>query len=675
VRKENKRSTSDVFEVLRFVDGFINDRAQAIADIDKLLSEGGGLHREGDNRLLFAGAFRNLADDKAADIFAGILRRVFNAAAPAKLHLRRLPQADGEIEIMAGNNRPFGVINIGDASGFLKLCKERDSKMVKDAAAFAASHFSEIGRADSPITMLVGAKKFTEGWNSWRVSTMGLMNVGRGQGPEIIQLFGRGVRLKGWQKSLMRQAAAPNAPPQSNAIPPLETLNIFGLRADFMERFREYLKKEGAPLNREEIVLPAFPTPPDIHKLNLKTIRADGKTEENFQREESASLAANGGSVTLDWRARVQMEASDDHSGGGGGKSEAITIPPEAIALTDFEQIYRELQHHKAGRPNLTISRHAVRELLHKNDWYTLYCPPDAVAPHSMGNIRRCEEIIVALLKKRANQRYTSARNKWESGARRYVNLTADDDNFIAEYRVTVNDDKGLAKNLVEFAGKLEKIRDTIKAGGKPSFSLLSIPPPKLRAVMFCRHLYQPLLYLSEGGGVEVAPQSVTLNEGEKKFICDLHLHLENRKNAAAFADKTLFLLRNRTKGRGVTFFAEGDFSPDFIMWLVSGKTQDIAFVDPKGIHHLHGPENPKLRFYQTIKEEEKRLAAKGCAAGEVIRLHSFILSRTPFASLDWARQSKIDKAGLEARNCLFMESPDYLQKMFAKIAVSPKAG
>ena len=36
-----------------------------------------------------------------------------------------------------------------------------------------------------------------EGWNSWRVPNMGLLNIGRQEGSQIIQLLGRGVRLKG----------------------------------------------------------------------------------------------------------------------------------------------------------------------------------------------------------------------------------------------------------------------------------------------------------------------------------------------------------------------------------------------------------------------------------------------------------------------------------------------
>ena len=48
----------------------------------------------------------------------------------------------------------------------------------------------------STIHILIGAKKFMEGWSSYRVSTMGLLNVGKTEGSQIIQLFGRGVGLE-----------------------------------------------------------------------------------------------------------------------------------------------------------------------------------------------------------------------------------------------------------------------------------------------------------------------------------------------------------------------------------------------------------------------------------------------------------------------------------------------
>ena len=68
--------------------------------------------------------------------------------------------------------------------------------MVSDDA-LNGSLFERINESNSTVEVLAGARKFIEGWNSWRVSNMGLLNIGRSEGSQIIQLFGRGVRLRG----------------------------------------------------------------------------------------------------------------------------------------------------------------------------------------------------------------------------------------------------------------------------------------------------------------------------------------------------------------------------------------------------------------------------------------------------------------------------------------------
>ena len=60
---------------------------------------------------------------------------------------------------------------------------------------------------------------------------MGLINMGKGEGPQIIQLFGRGVRLKGEGLSLKRSNE------NKYQMKSLETLNIFGLNADYINSF------------------------------------------------------------------------------------------------------------------------------------------------------------------------------------------------------------------------------------------------------------------------------------------------------------------------------------------------------------------------------------------------------------------------------------------------------
>jgi len=174
------------------------------------------------------------------------MKRIFNSeTTEGLLHIENLKNVDGEIALKIGESDPFGVINIGDVPSFIKLCDTQN--LITEEKDFSESLFHKINEKDSKITVLIGSKKFTEGWNSWRVSTMGLMNIGRNEGSQIIQLFGRGVRLKGYGFSLKRsRSVLGTAIP--NYISILETLNIFGIRADYMQQFKEYLKMKACQL-------------------------------------------------------------------------------------------------------------------------------------------------------------------------------------------------------------------------------------------------------------------------------------------------------------------------------------------------------------------------------------------------------------------------------------------
>jgi len=114
------------------------------------------------------------------------LQAVLNAPAQAALHVENLRGTDGEIALRLGDNPPFGLINVGDAATLCKLCEEYGELVVTERE-FSGSLFRGINDDDTTVNILIGSKKFTEGWNSWRVSTMGLMNMGRSEGSEIIR--------------------------------------------------------------------------------------------------------------------------------------------------------------------------------------------------------------------------------------------------------------------------------------------------------------------------------------------------------------------------------------------------------------------------------------------------------------------------------------------------------
>jgi len=78
---------------------------------------------------------------------------------------------------------------------------------------------------------------------------MGLINFAKGEGSQAIQLFGRGVRLKGYNGCLKRSRSLDKGVNVPKHIELLETLTIFGIKAQYMEDFKKYLELEELPTN------------------------------------------------------------------------------------------------------------------------------------------------------------------------------------------------------------------------------------------------------------------------------------------------------------------------------------------------------------------------------------------------------------------------------------------
>jgi len=247
-KKPRKKDVSDVVDILLFLAHFVKNRAESIRYLDMLLSGHSGLH-DSKGRELFGGAYTYLGEQGLSGeaAFADILATLFNARTVGAFHVRQLKgggKAEGEVALHVGEyNEAFGVINVGDPSGLCKLCEEHPDDLVVADSEFSESLFHGINDPDSQINVLIGSKKFSEGWSSWRVSTMGLMNIGKKEGSQIIQLFGRGVRLKGLDFCLKRSQRIVGLQAPKD-IERLETLNIFGVHADYMRQFKEYLEED-----------------------------------------------------------------------------------------------------------------------------------------------------------------------------------------------------------------------------------------------------------------------------------------------------------------------------------------------------------------------------------------------------------------------------------------------
>lgn len=666
VRKEDKRDVSDVLDVLLFFAGFVRQRAKSVKLIELLLNDGAGLlDRQG--RVIFADAFPYLKNLKleASQVFDGILSSLFNSTTGGILHVKNLKSAVGELSLSVGEAEPFGVINVGDEKTLHGLCEQsqyRDLLATSDQD-FGASLFRELSNPASRIHLLIGSRKFTEGWNSWRVTAIGLMHLGKGEGSDIIQLFGRGVRLKGWNMTLKRTEALKrlNLPIMQNAseaqrryLPLMETLDVFGVKANYMEQFREYLETEGINTDPEweSITVPALPTLKDLPSKKLKIVRVpenlDFKRDAPRPQLELQPDLIKRGVVRVDWYPRIEaMSATGKKTVPLMGKKKAHPLQPVNVAFLDREALYLRLQQFKNERGffNLSLGRDSIDSLLSDHSWYELLIPKEELQPGSFQRVRVWQQIAEALLTGYCERLYKFRKQEWESAHAEVIELRPDDPNFIGEYAFQVE------KSEEELIDYLKALGDKVKAGR------LS-PVRGVHAVGWNPHLYTPLIHITGNALVEVSP--VSLNSGEWQFINDLKKF--HHTQTAYFEKKELYVLRNRSK-KGIGFFEAGNFYPDFIVWLLVGDTQYVSFVDPKGLLHTQGFDDPKIAFAHRIKELEARLKHPGLV------LNSFIIASTPLVQINWWDNLRTEEDFASAHVLLQHDEPEnYIAKLFELI-------
>ena len=651
---------SDTVKVLQFIDRVISQRGATVDAIGHLLNKG---METAAGRNLLNGRFNYLKelDQQPADIYQDILERVFHCSG-GHLYIENITGVAGEIALRGGvSDKPFGVINVGDDAKLVKLCESHNLN-VQDAR-FSASLFNSINADDSQINLLLGSKKFTEGWSSWRVSNMTLMNVGKNEGAQIIQLFGRGVRLKGFNTTLKRSAELINELKQAGLVRPqhigiLETLNLFGVKADYIAQFRKELEDEEIPVNEGliEYEMPLVPMPglPDnLPVIRIKPSVADkaiGGSGTAFQElAEQVELLAPSAFLKIGHQSayqyfcdppRVQLDFyprvgafTTDKQGEQQVKRHGNKLKPEHILLLDMEALYFDLLAFKRDRrwSNLTLTQACVLELLQDPGWYELYAPDAVMALGDLSKLELWQEMASALLRKYCEMFYGYRRKQWEADKLEYRPITENskylfgvsDSSPHGSYTLTldVQRHESLIKQLDNLRGHLLQ-KDVAQWQGKILDGL---------EFLWCeRHFYQPLVAATQGLDFQVSP--VALNKGEAQFVRDLQAAWEQ----AVFEGYELYLLRNQSGQGAVGAFVDGGFYPDFILWLIRDGKQHVVFVDPKGLRN-HTPQSPKVRFHKTLKDIEASLAQQSPGNANV-QLDAFLISNTPKATLlgDW---------------------------------------
>ena len=617
---------TDVVNLMRFLHRTaMNEDGWAEGTIARIMSGESGISA-GDldvfaGRLQWLGGRFGGGRSGAQKIYRALLRHVFRADGSGALHFCPITGAAGEVglRISGGDSGYFGLVYVGNDA--IKKLREQIKSECPDVQDFdepiARPLFRRVAAPESPITILIGAKKFMEGWSSWRVSGMGLLNVGQSEGPLIIQLFGRGVRLQGANMSLKRGGG--DNPVANLSL--LETMNIFGIRASFVARFRDMLEREG--VHAETLLLPVSPP---HERLADSGLVVPAYPDDGF--EESAAMVADEDlAVSLDISssalrvasARGAAAADDDQS----GESAGARLSDAALDRVDWNGLHwrmREYQE-RAGLWNLVLAPEHLRPILKKCCAVVSDAP---LEPDGAHRARRIQGVAFTLLCRYMQRFHNRRRSRWardniycQPMDKDHPSLAPHDGGY--RMRIPQTEQKLIADilRIVSDRQELQRIwqRDSLSWDD---------PPPRLH---IGSHLYQPLLvaHRLEEKGINVTPPA--LNRGEHDFVRDLSGYLAFHPPAD---DEAVFLLRNQSRA-GVGIHGDrGTAYPDFILWIKRGDAQRIVFVEPHGMVHAPSYQNdPKVHLHETLRAVNDKLRRE-----HRVELDSFIISQTPFDKL-----------------------------------------
>jgi hypothetical protein len=644
----DRQNISDVTRVIKFLQTILNQPVRLKNDLEKILSEKSGLVNT-DGEDIFKERLKYLKENKPE--VESILTKLFNGS--GEIEAYQIKNAEGEIGLkVKSSTNYFAVINIGDVIKYAKKLEEdTDVKLIIQEDNFTSSLFQNLSETNSKVNILIGSKKFIEGWNSWRVSCMGLLNMGKGEGAQIIQLFGRGVRLKGKDLSLKRENEASNY-----EIRALQTISIFGLNASYMNNFLTNIEKE-TPEYKEFPVEIKFNRE---HKWSNKivTLRKDAKYDfksvliELQYKEEIAKR------VTIDLRNKVMVAVS----GFNNQIAESIEIYKSSLLkdfydFIDLEKITSEIKDYCLirGYTNLVIRKEVIADILKNFRPDSILCDKDQFGIMEAIN-GRIQRIAESALKDYVQKFYS---DKEKESLR--DNLDIDTLEYKKYKELFPDNKKMIIKAPKEQIEEVSRLIDEINKFYENDVK--DIP-----TVHFDKHLYSPVATFKKGKKYQqIKTIPVKLNEGETKFIIHFKEYLV--KQPDKFKDVEIFLLRNLSQ-KGIGFFLESSsFFPDFILWVVKGEKQYIYFLDPKGIRMMTNFNHPKVLFCTNqIKEVNDYLNKKIIAKKKKIEieLSAFILSITNYDEIkkNWG-SAETTKEDFNKNNILFIEeNKDYLNSL-----------
>jgi len=313
------------------------------------------------------------------------------------------------------------------------------------------------------------------------------------------------------------------------------------------------------------------------------------------------------------------------------------------------------------GYDEMILKKEHLKQILEDSSNYNISAPTDYFDLENPEEVRRVENICITVVNKLVKKSYRKLVSEAEE---RSIELERVDEVWLSDhtpdtYDVKVDRDETERKNLAR-AIKEEGVRTALE-----KHEITALNPEDIEEFKL---LYQPIP-IEQRNVESISPEGLD-NEGERKFVEDLREYIRNND-----LEKDLMLMRNQSLS-GVGFETAGGYYPDFLLWISGEGSQDLVFIDPKGLVQGNiSSDLEKIKFGESIKQ----LSDFDEESNE-LNLHSVIVSTTDTdyqADLEDRWHNTLQDEGYEGENfeevahdanVFFNYNNDYVKRMINKI-------
>lgn len=515
--------------------------------------------------------------------YEDILNQVFNTKSPGNIEVLKIPGNKNEIIFkLQTSEKPFGLIKIGDISGWLKETLE-GYEIIESFEN--ESIFKKINRDDSEINILMGSRAFYEGWDSNRPNIVLFVNIGIGSDAKkfVLQSVGRGVRIEPQKNKRKRILNLFNAKEIKGEIfnkvrkniLPLESLFVFGTNAENLREIIKALKeeKQDRDLGQEFIVnkdaekrLLLIP----VYKESDKIFAEEKEPQKYGISKDDFNLASTmfnylGKKVSL-----VKYECD----------VKVIEKTEESFRESERDKYFDNAELRSIGDPDLLVNR-ILNYFSVRDREFDKFKKLENEIVHfkriKFSDGEKFDQIISKIREvKKMPEKEQKLRNAYDS-----KQLSFDD--------------------MLKQAQAL-KDNQTFEYNGK-----------KLKIKYIQNHYYIPLI-VSEDEKVDYLNHIIDV-KSEVKFIEQLEDYLHKEDHVFKQFDWWMFSKLDQTLDEvHIPYYNPKEnnmakFKPDFIFWMQKGNDYMILFVDPKGTENTDGLR--KIDGFSKIFDTKKRNGSK----------------------------------------------------------------